>query len=228
MDILGDLGGIMELIEVILGTLLLPLSEFMFNLDMINHLYKARTRDDKMFEKKNDECAHIDNKKLSRKTKREIRLHRNIRLSTYDQARLYLVKNCCGFLTCRWKNKDKLTKLYEEGCDGIDTRLDITAIIANLQLSYQFLNNCFLNDQIRTTLTHAHENIIDLEDSSDGGENSSTDKFSEESEGMTFDPRQIKQKLANQVKKTRTQTFKKFKELTEEKRTSVILKSMQG
>lgn len=144
MDILGDLGGIMELIEVILGTMLLPFSEFMFNLDMIGHLYKARTRDENVFVK--EEESNETNSKLSRKTKREIKLHRNIILSNYDKLRLFVVKNWCGFLTCRWRNKDKLMKMYDEGCENIDTRLDITGILANLQLSFQFLNNCFLND----------------------------------------------------------------------------------
>ena len=45
MDILGDLDGIAEIILKVIGFILLPISEFSFNLQAIGDTYFARTKD---------------------------------------------------------------------------------------------------------------------------------------------------------------------------------------
>jgi len=48
-DLIGDLGGVQQVIVVFIGILCIPYSQFAYNLKMSKHLFKARTRDSKMF-----------------------------------------------------------------------------------------------------------------------------------------------------------------------------------
>ena len=43
MDLMGDLGGVMEVLIFIGGLILVPYSEFSFNLALIESLYKVKT-----------------------------------------------------------------------------------------------------------------------------------------------------------------------------------------
>ena len=50
IDFIGDLGGVLEILVMIFGIVLYPLSEFQFNLKAINLLFMARTSDKFIFE----------------------------------------------------------------------------------------------------------------------------------------------------------------------------------
>ena len=43
MDLMGDLGGVMEVLIFIGGLMLVPYSEFSFNMSLIEALYKVKT-----------------------------------------------------------------------------------------------------------------------------------------------------------------------------------------
>jgi hypothetical protein len=49
LDMQGDLGGIIEIVEVGVGFFVFQLSEFAFNMDMIKYFFKARTTDSELF-----------------------------------------------------------------------------------------------------------------------------------------------------------------------------------
>lgn len=51
MDILGDLGGVIEILMIVLGTFLYPISEHSFILKALQKLYLARTKDAKLLYK---------------------------------------------------------------------------------------------------------------------------------------------------------------------------------
>ena len=48
-DLLGDLGGVTEIIMLVFGLFLYPISEHSFILEAANKLYFARTKDNNMF-----------------------------------------------------------------------------------------------------------------------------------------------------------------------------------
>lgn len=58
-DILGDLGGVTEVIMLLFGFFLYPISEHSFSLQALKRLYKARTVDDSIF-KKTEEELEVD------------------------------------------------------------------------------------------------------------------------------------------------------------------------
>jgi len=49
LDVLGDLGGVTEVIMLLFGFFLFPISEHSFILQALRRLYKARTTDDSLF-----------------------------------------------------------------------------------------------------------------------------------------------------------------------------------
>ena len=49
LDLMGDLGGVLELILLVLGLLLLPISEHSFYIETIKTLFFARTKDPDLF-----------------------------------------------------------------------------------------------------------------------------------------------------------------------------------
>lgn len=51
LGVLGDLGGIVEVIMIIFGFFLFPISEHSFYLKAARMLYYARTKDEKLFSK---------------------------------------------------------------------------------------------------------------------------------------------------------------------------------
>ena len=49
MDILSDLGGIMEIIIAVIGFFIYPISEFTFNLKLLSKMYYAKTQNQTIF-----------------------------------------------------------------------------------------------------------------------------------------------------------------------------------
>jgi len=48
-DLIGDLGGVQQVLVVFIGIICVPYSQFAYNLKMSKHLFMARTHDKKMF-----------------------------------------------------------------------------------------------------------------------------------------------------------------------------------
>lgn len=113
LSILGDLGGVMEVIDVIIGFFILSISEFCYNLEVIGKLFFARTNDNDLLMTNSDKKYKIQGlKSLSKKANKEMQLHRAIKLRLCDQFKLFcsLKYSCC----CRsWKKREKLMMLYE-------------------------------------------------------------------------------------------------------------------
>lgn len=54
LDLLGDLGGVLEILAVSLGFTILPLSKHLFILEATKLIFMARTKDSSVFDKKAD------------------------------------------------------------------------------------------------------------------------------------------------------------------------------
>ena len=49
IDLLGDLGGVLEVIMVLTGAILMPIAEHHFTLQAAKRIFMARTKDSKLF-----------------------------------------------------------------------------------------------------------------------------------------------------------------------------------
>ena len=53
MDLIGDLGGVMEILTVLCGFFIFPISEHSFILKALESLYLGRTKDKRLFKRSN-------------------------------------------------------------------------------------------------------------------------------------------------------------------------------
>ena len=129
-DLLGDLGGVTEVIMIVFGFFLFPISEHSFVMDAAKKFFMARTSDEQLLADETDEKdlaaknKYLDPKNypqdLSDERKEELALHRHINLSTLDNLTLYFANRLgCLFPCFCWSKKDKLQRLYELGDERI-------------------------------------------------------------------------------------------------------------
>ena len=91
MDLIGDLGGVMDLIIVIFGLLLYPYSQYSYNLEMQRCLYKARTNDNEMFKKVKEKVKKMKTHfHINKKMKLELSKHHSIILAPLDKFKLFI------------------------------------------------------------------------------------------------------------------------------------------
>ena len=143
MDLIGDLGGVMDIIIMLFGLVLYPYASYSYNLEMQRCLYKARTNDNKMFkpvkeqEKKPKTHFHI-----TKKMKLELSKHHSIVLKPLDKAKLFLSQygDFFCFKTC-WQRKNKFMKLYEEGVAKIENDLNVFKLLSNVKTMKAMLKN---------------------------------------------------------------------------------------
>ena len=118
-DLLGDLGGVTEVIMLVFGFFLFSVSEHSFYLTAISKLFYARTTDEDMF--KNKKTSKYLNKELipnstPKSLKDEILKHRLIDIKLKYWIKLYFAQifgTLCS--NCFFKRKDRFLKLYERG-----------------------------------------------------------------------------------------------------------------
>jgi hypothetical protein len=195
MDILGDLGGVIEILMIVLGTFLYPISEHSFILKALSKLYMARTRDGQLLHK--DKCNHTEaehlekdeendqkgqvkrKRRLSKAEKREIDKHRFIKISIKDSVMLY-VSEILGRCFCDfcWSKKKKLQKLKAQGADKIEGELNIVKIMNYLRNFKVVLKNSLLTKDVKDKIKHTGKNLIELDSGS-----SSEAPISEDTQG---------------------------------------------
>ena len=112
MDLIGDLGGVLEVIIFIFGIFLFPASEFSFITKALQKLYLARTSQKGLF--KNDKMKKKNNKTKFKTIKTmtpskfkdtpvesEANMHYPIKLRLCTSLKLYLM-NTLGCLFCSY------------------------------------------------------------------------------------------------------------------------------
>ena len=181
LDLLGDLGGVTEVLAIGFGLCLLPVSEHLFILGATKQLFLANTEDDSLFlEKKHPRISRKTKTpkpppedkltRLSTTRQRSIKKHRYIKLRTRDKVLLYLSNKLgrCFPRSC-WPERKKFTKVFEKGAERIDQELNIIYFMNNLRNLKILLKNSLMKDpEIRMKIKHDEKNLIDLDESTDG------------------------------------------------------------
>ena len=122
-DLLGDLGGVTEIVMLIFGAFLFPVSEFSFVVEAMKRFFLAKTVDEDLLLDNDDpdenklKSKHLnpDNfpDDLTEERKSELALHRHIHLSIIDQMALYFANKFGLLFPCPcWTKRVKLQRLY--------------------------------------------------------------------------------------------------------------------
>ena len=111
LGLLGDLGGVTEVIMICFGFFLYPIAEHSFTLKATSKLFMARTADDNLFSKKvgkyTDELKMPSSAKNDENVMQEIRKHRKIGLKPIDNVLLYLANSFGVCFPSRFWSKQK-------------------------------------------------------------------------------------------------------------------------
>jgi hypothetical protein len=136
LDLLGDLGGVTEVIMICFGIFLFPISEHSFTMKAAQKFFLARTKENSLLMAKKskftEETAIPKNQMGNEFYLNELKMHRYICVSPKDNFLLYLANQLgkCFPANC-WSKKKKLQRLYEKGADKIESRLNIVKINQN-------------------------------------------------------------------------------------------------
>ena len=95
--LLGDLGGVTEVLMLVLGFFLFPISESSYNMISTKRLFLAKTTEESLFLKSDKCCSkgkHLGHENIPKgiksNLKDEIEKHRLVRLKTKDKLCYYL------------------------------------------------------------------------------------------------------------------------------------------
>jgi hypothetical protein len=151
LSMIGDLGGVIEIIMLLFGFFMFPISEFSFNVKAMKKWFLARTRDQNLLKASEEHLVDNEDFKVPESQREEIEKHQKINVRFKDQLRLYFYRmgkywrcfRCCW--KC-WGNKEKLDRLYEEGAKKIALNLDIKLIVQKLRTIDILLENSLMND----------------------------------------------------------------------------------
>jgi hypothetical protein len=153
LDLMGDLGGVMEVFTLVFGIFIFPVSEFSFLLKGISILYLARTKDEGLFEE-----VKPRNKQGKQKVKhmkvgvpeslkgtaaaKEACLHKPIKLSFGNSLYLFFLtkfERCCCGQKLGAKRTGKMLKLFKEGSERLERELNVERILKILRDMKQVL-----------------------------------------------------------------------------------------
>lgn len=151
-DLIGDLGGVSELILTFLAIFICPWSTFSYNLSSLGKLFLARTTDPKLFLSKTKEekpmCLKHQIPEIYRDTAvdREVQLHHPIRLSAWQTLKLFMAtcvtdSFCClpaGCMKCI--TNGQIFKMYKEGVERLEEELSIEMVAKELRDTRIYLN----------------------------------------------------------------------------------------
>ena len=173
LDLLGDLGGVTEVIMITFGIIFFPISEHSFIMTATKKIFMARTNEPDLFLQPKEiefDKKFVNVKKKSRRVSKELAKHKEIRVRISDNVLLYLQNSLgCLFPSRLWSKSEKLAKLYEEGADRLDTNLNVVKIFKNLRNMRCLMKYSLLTPEIGFMIKNAEHNLINVDDSSDSG-----------------------------------------------------------
>ena len=137
--LLGDLGGVMQLIMLGFGLIMYPISEHQFTMKASRFLFFARTSMQNLFLKSKEDSRikrFRESGLLTHKEATELEKHHKIQLPKKENVLLFLhvwlgksfLKKCCTF-----KNSEILSKLYYKTTDNLEQDLNIVRLIKRLR-----------------------------------------------------------------------------------------------
>ena len=232
IDLLGDLGGVTEVIMILFGFFLYPISEHSFILKVSKKMFLGRTKDEQMFVVPDDVDGKtkVDDKKLGE----NFRNHRVMRMKSSDKVKLYLA-NKLGWLfrPGLWDKKEKFQKMYQTTQDRLETELNIVKIIRSLRDIKILMKNSLMTPELKQMIRHTDKNLIDLDDTaSSADEQERPDQPANPEEGPAhFEAKQTTEGnaiIAN-MRNRRVYTRKKsLKHMTDDEKLQHISELMKG
>jgi hypothetical protein len=203
LDLVGDLGGVMEIFTLALGIFIFPLSEFSFLLKAISILYLARTEDQGLLEEMEPRNKHGKQKSKNLKegvpetlkgtsAAKEAGLHKPIKLSFGNSIYLFFLskfERCSCCLKYGAKRTGKMLKLFIEGSERLERELNVERIlkilrdvklVMKLNLDKKYTEKKFV-------VNHSRQNVIDLDSDND---------FDDIKERLKVAPKELWKKLA--------------------------------
>ena len=144
IDLVGELGGVIEIFIITFSVFLGPISYFSFILKATKALFLARTDDHQMF-KPSTTNDFSKGQTESSKIQQELDIHRIIRISNSNKFKLYLYTTLgkC-FPQKLWSKGKEYSRLYSEGKSRIETMLDLQKIIQHNRLTKIVLENSLI------------------------------------------------------------------------------------
>jgi hypothetical protein len=172
LAMIGDLGGVTEIIMLMFGFFMYPINEFSFNMRAMKRWFVVSTTEkDLMMHSINHNHDKIpSNINIPEDVKKEIRKNKCIKFSIEDQIRLYLGRllqqYSCNFLCkCFSRRYTQLNSIYNMGTAKIDENLDIKEIIKKLRCIDIMMVNSVLTEDIKYLVRHNKANQLVLESS---------------------------------------------------------------
>ena len=166
LDLLGELGGVYEMIILAFSIFLSSVSKHSFVLKAVKKMYLGRTGDQRLFKQKKKKWERGDGYDSPDRIKKEIDKHRKIRVRLVDSLKLFWANSrfgcCCS--PKLWKNVHKFKKLYRVGENRIEKELNIVKIMKNIKDIKICLRNSIMDDRTKYEIRHSNKKVIDLDD----------------------------------------------------------------
>lgn len=120
-------------------------------------------------------------KHLDPKNRKEIEKHRLIRMATTDKVFLFLHYNLplLAFCCCKWKNKDKLYHMYQDGKYRIEKDLNLVRLVKTLKRIHILMKNSLMTSKRDFEIVHMPENCINVDEIEVRGSDDSHSSFSD-------------------------------------------------
>jgi hypothetical protein len=157
LDLLGDLGGVLEFILILFSIFLSPISEFSYYLKLAKKLFFARIKSSDTLQQRKaldrrDETEDLEsNPIISSRLRKELMIHRKIQIGTFDKVLLFfsqLLGPLSPFVFVCWSKHRKLLHLYKEAQEKVDAQLNVVKIIKNLGSLKILLKNSLMTPEI--------------------------------------------------------------------------------
>lgn len=211
LDLLGDLGGVAELMMICLGIFVHPISQHSFLMQGIGKLYKAKTHRGKMFAKKpkHVQRSHLKYKgeivKESKMVHQEISSHRHIKVRLTDSIKLFVASiiPCKGWNKI-WQDYQSFKRLLVRGKDRMKEEMDVVKLIRNIRHMKILLKHSLMTKQMKYEISQTYKNIIDIDEDTPEEDPMphSQDESEEEKKSVNgpIDPSKIQSNLRNTIK----------------------------
>lgn len=178
-DLLGDLGGVLEMVLVFFGFFINPVAEHSFIFKATNKLYLARTNTPGVFLEKPKWAKSLSKSKLTKQEvpenapswlKQEISKQKPIIVSFHNSLWVYFYQRVCLFShnnsMIQSPVHKKLVKLFSISQKKIEKNLDILYIIRNLR-NLKILSEKFMDQEEQFYVERNNKNVINLDTSED-------------------------------------------------------------
>jgi hypothetical protein len=168
MDLLGDLGGVTEVVMICFGFFLFPISEHSFYIKAINKMFLARSTDKSLFAPpKTGDLTKAKKLAEDKEIAAEIENHHPVHIRFLDSVRLFIANQLgCLFCNCLWSKKRQYQRLYDKGQERIEEQLDIVKLLRNLKDMNILLKSSLMSKKVLFDIQHAENYLIDVDHSS--------------------------------------------------------------